>query len=112
MRLNGWQCIGIILSALWAIGGGLWENSSIVTRHNEFYNLSFKICDEIKSSSLNPEMQSNDCDAHAERVAAPLGEHQLANVLFFALTPIPVAWGIVYLTVLLVRRIRAGFAAL
>jgi hypothetical protein len=39
VRLNGWQRIGIVLSVIWAIGGGLWGNA-IAIRHGSADHLT------------------------------------------------------------------------
>src|SRR5215470_8615828 len=44
MRLNGWQRIGLIASAVWIIGGGLWTRSLIIDDVGKIPGLRYELC--------------------------------------------------------------------
>ena len=95
-RLNGWQRIGIVLSVLWAIFGGLWGTLNIVRPTN----------DEINRCLVNPANSgfTNCRQLYGRRVVA--SKHITVAI---ALVPIPIAWLLVYIVVWIVRWIRRGF---
>jgi len=43
-RLNGWQRIGIVLSVVWVIGGGLWGNAIAIRDGGATAETEFGLC--------------------------------------------------------------------
>jgi hypothetical protein len=96
-RLNGWQRIGIVLSVVWAIVGGLWGmKQAVAPAWRQFNacmslpNVDVKVSEEIKNEDL-----------------AAIQPWSTAAIV--GLVPIPIVWLIAYALVAIVRWIRAGF---
>jgi hypothetical protein len=68
-RLNGWQRIGIALSVLWAVGGGLYNYNAHLTRAEEMSSREYHTCEDANQAfSKFPESKSfivGDCGARA-----------------------------------------------
>jgi hypothetical protein len=88
-RLNGWQRLGIVLSALWVLVGGLWGRHLTVAPY----------FDCIKSAPNIDTM--NFCERYLQDWGS--------TAMLIALVPIPIAWLLVYIVVWTVRWIRRGF---
>ena len=96
-RLNGWQRMGIVLSVVWAIVGGIWGLNLVVD----------PIWAEWRFCITQQPVDWEGCrQSRALQIAGP-GKWYGAAIV--GLTPIPIAWLIVYGIVGLVRWIRAGF---
>jgi hypothetical protein len=92
LHLNGWQRIGIVLSVVWAIVGGLWGRKLMfqewATCLETYHDLDW--CDTNYQWALDAEWP----------MAAIVG-----------LVPIPIAWLLAYALIGLVHWIRRGFTA-
>jgi len=110
MRLGGWHRIGIVLSVLWAIGAGFYQRNADIRRADEFSQLSFNICAENERIR-----QRRDPNYSGTCTDQAVGAYQIylhgswGNVAFLAIAPIPVAWGLIYLILAVVRWVGAGF---
>jgi hypothetical protein len=94
-HLNRWQRIGIMLSVVWAIFGGIggWQHT-----HHQI-DEKFKVClDTIETAS-----DLQDCRQTRFRALAVQRGYGAALV---GLAPIPVAWLLAYASVALARRIK------
>jgi heme/copper-type cytochrome/quinol oxidase subunit 2 len=89
-RLNGWQRIGIVLSLVWAVVGGLWGRKAALT--------PFLDC-------LSDTGNLNFCQSQYQWAI----DQVWLFALIFGLAPIPIAWLLVYIVVWTVRWIRRGF---
>ena len=96
-RLNEWQRIGIVLSVLWAIVGGLWGYTHIVSPMKDEINRCLQV---------HP---ANSDEVNCWRLYAPQLVKTKYITLAIALFPIPVAWLLVYIVVWTMRWIRRGF---
>jgi hypothetical protein len=96
-RLNGWQRIGIVLTVLWAIGGTIWEVSSIIESDTSY--------DSYDACVLKPNADRRACDQEFETQQFK----EVRRGLVFVLAPIPIAWLIAYGLIALARWIRRGF---
>jgi hypothetical protein len=135
-RLNGWQRIGIVVSVLWAIGGGLWGNSYGFSRGDWVFAQEARCLKQPNSSpEFDPDaflqgrdQSSNsnpkfDPDAYLQGKAAKrevcestrkanwnaIAEERYYFAAGFGLIPIPIAWLSVYGLIGLWRWIRRGF---
>src|SRR5215472_92402 len=103
-RLNGWHRIGIVLSMLWAVMGGLWGNHIAIQRGGAIPIAHYKSC------ISQPDYDDDECTAaFDEEYAAGLRDHWAFAVIMAGLIPIPVAWLLVYIVVWTARWIRRGF---
>jgi len=75
-RLNGWQRIGIVLSALWVLAGNIWIHHVLLER------------DEAYQSCLAA------VTGRLFHCAAP--DHIERDTLFFTYVPVPLAWLLVF----------------
>ena len=104
-RLNGWQRIGIVLSMLWAVLGGLW-GSHVATQEALAIPLA-----HYKSCISQPDYDDDECSAaFDEEYAVGVRGHWVFAAMA-ALIPIPVVWLLVYILVWTVRWMRRGLQA-
>jgi hypothetical protein len=102
MRLNGWQRIGIVVSVLWVIGGGIWGNEVGISE-GDWAVRAYKRCLETKSNDWP------QCDRKFEKEYPEAIKYHWANAAIFAFAPIPIGWLAVWGCVALVRWVRRGF---
>ena len=102
MQLSGWQRIGVVISILWIIGGGLLGNN-IGIHEGDYVVQELQICEEAHNADLKMCYQKFDKDW-----PAAISNHWI-DAVFFGLVPIPLGWLTVYGIVALLRWIRAGF---
>ena len=98
-RLHGWARIGIVLSIVWAIMGGIWALNLLF---GPVYQ-NYATCQTLISAS------PSDCQQLFQTQLADARGRRLTAVAIVGLGPIPVAWMLVYGLVALVRWIRRGF---
>jgi hypothetical protein len=95
-RLNGWRRIGIVFSVLWAIVFGLWGAENIVANEGELE----------RCLVLQP---ANSDEVNCRQLYAPQIIKTKYITLAVALTPIPIAWLLIYIVIRTIRWIRRGF---
>jgi hypothetical protein len=105
-RLNGWQRIGIVLSVVWVIGGGLWGNAIAIRDGGATAETEFGLCLDKPNHNYDACSQT-----FAKDYAKGVAGHWYAAA-FIGLVPIPIAWLLVYGLIALVRWIRRGFQPL
>ena len=98
-RLHGWARIGIVLSIVWAIMGGIWALNLLFGPVYQNY-ATYQTLISASPSDCQQLFQTQLADARGRRITA---------VAIVGLGPIPVAWMLVYGLVALVRWIRRGF---
>lgn len=117
IRLNGWQRIGIILSVIWAIGGGIWGNTMALDEAGKLTSLQLDSC--VATNRARLRLKPGESEPY-DKVWTPCWELHAKNFMHHAdghwyaaagvgLVPIPIAWLIVYGLVVLGRWIRRGF---
>lgn len=128
MRLNGWQRIGVIASAVWIVGGFLWGNSWYLSAQNAPVVSAYHQCEDIAElrqsfSMRHPQDVQETKDARkADDVkcqnemeyglaAARAQNGRWIAALLFAIIPPLLAWGLAWLAARLYRWVRAGFAS-
>jgi hypothetical protein len=102
VRLNEWQRMGIVLSVVWAIVGGVYGmglGRDVVWRQ-------YQTCLAFAYQGRSDE--GGICETFNEQLAEVRASrwYKAATV---GLVPIPVAWLVVYVAVGLVRWVSAGF---
>jgi hypothetical protein len=125
MHLNGWQRIGVVISVLWAVGGGL-SGNNLGLHEGDWVKEAYQDClarvDNSVSSSLaaskdlgaveKQDAKDLDLCAQTRDKAWPkaISNHWI-YAAFFGLAPVLLGWFAVYGVIALVRWIRAGFKA-
>jgi hypothetical protein len=109
MRLNGWQRIGVVVSLAWAIGAGLYQRNSDITKANDTASLSHRICLEAESARNDPNRDPAACDGKYLEAYKLWMDGSWANVAFVAVAPIPLGWLGVYALIRIRRWILDGF---
>jgi hypothetical protein len=110
MRLNGWQRIGVVLSVIWVIGGGM-LTYQIVLGAGGTCTVDHTRLSEADQLALNAKDYQKMSDAGLLTVQRACNEEIYFRSLVWTLIPIAVGWLLVYGLVGVVRWIRAGFAA-
>jgi|SRR5258708_9983545 hypothetical protein len=101
MSLNGWQRIGIVVSIVWLIGGGLWGNSVGLSQGDHV--------SQALAQCLAAFTDWAPCSARFEKDWPEAVKYHWHYAAAFALIPIPLGWLVCWGLLNLVRWIRAGF---
>lgn len=103
MKINGWQRIGVVASALWAVGAAIYERGGQVRAATAFHQSALNNC--------LPEFTGACIDmAHANyRDLLSLNFGYVSNIVFIAIGPVLAGWVLAYLLVKIVRWVKAGF---
>ncbi len=110
-RLNGWQCLGIVLSILWAIGAGIHTRNGDLEGARSFANLSYKVCTNEKLLKNDNDISSCEHERQANVAKWLKDGNSNANIAFLALVPIPFGWLAGFILFYFVRAQIAGFRA-
>jgi hypothetical protein len=115
MRLNGWQRIGVLLSILWFIVGGLWINSTVIEDLGAPVVAKHLRCLDARSvqpdGTVPKDTDWGPCQAAFNREYPPAIADHWYWAIAFTLIPIPTVWLLVYGLLALMRWIMAGFAS-
>jgi hypothetical protein len=101
--LNGCQRIGIVLSMLWPVVGGLWGNQIAIQRGDAIPIAHYKWC------ISQPDYDDDECSATFDEEYAVGVRGHWAFAAMMGLVPIPIAWLLGYVVVWTVRWIKRGF---
>jgi len=100
----GCQRIGVVISVLWALGGGYWGyalgNQWSETARED---ASSRLYECLNDENLGP--NSEICEQR-EREIDRIGNYRWAAAALLGLGPIPIAWAIAYLAIAMMRRTR------
>jgi hypothetical protein len=104
MRLGGWVRLGIVASVIWAIGAYLYQMNVVTDRAARFANTDQAVC--YIEQKTQPDLDCSKAwrDGFDKSMGYSWGVPTVA-----ALVPIPFGWLFVWLTVVVVRWVRAGF---
>jgi hypothetical protein len=103
-RLNGWQRIGIILSVIWIIGGGMLVHT--IARDNAAPEFILSD-DDFKALAANDMTKvSNEGLIYMKNT---IDREVSTLMVFWTLGPLVMVWGFVYLVIGLIQWVRAGF---
>ena len=112
MKVNGWQRIGIIVSAIWIGGAGFY---TYVSEIDGTAQLRVKVYDDCMVSAQGgigtpdglPNKLTDQCDKKATDVISGIRPRQTATL--FAFVPVLLAWSLTYLVLFLVHWVKRGF---
>jgi hypothetical protein len=107
MKLNGWQRIGVVVSAIWCLGAGGVARLSETHGAGEIMSLTYRTCSDIQADRQN--FDFSKCSVEGDKAFHAALENGWVAVLIVALIPIPFGWLLCYGLIRLVRWIRAGF---
>jgi hypothetical protein len=109
MRLNGRQRIGIVASIAWIFGAGIHTLNAEQERNNHTYFSLINSCVASYKSNSDQTIDADDiCTKKwADFNVSALHEEREA-ALTAALVPVPLAWGLAYFILFLIRWIRRG----
>ena len=87
------QRVGVVLSALWFIGGGLWGNNLGIYDGDWIFDI-YGTCLRSANDAANPYAANDACARNlTTRLDAwPEGKHRLVGILVVGVIPIIVAW--------------------
>ena len=88
-RLNAWQHIGIVLSALWVLVGNVLLHHVLLERDEAYQSCLAAVKGRLFHCEIPDQIER--------------------DTLFFTYVSVPLAWLLVYLVVWTTRRIRRGF---
>ena len=111
MKLNGWQRIGIVLTALWVPGFVVWLQNERWESAHLLHRLQMDGCAILLDSGKDP-MDFSQCVDNAGRLLAKQVEWDIGSLLGsagFALVVALATWILLYGLVGVVRWVRAGF---
>ena len=107
-RLNGWQRIGVVLSVIWLIGGGM-LTYQIVLGAGGTCTVDHTTLSEADQLALNARDYQKMITAGLLTVRRACDEEIYFRSLVYTVIPLVVAWLLVYGLVWLVRWVAAGF---
>ena len=108
-KLNMWQRLGIVLSLLWIIGGGLWQRTSDVSQASSMMQSQYQPCSETASQLIYGTDAANEkCMSEALKTFNIYLEDSWAKVVFFAIAPVLLAWLLAYAFLWTARWVLAG----
>ena len=113
-KLNGWKRIGIIASFVWVLGGAWYSNQDNDKSDAAFIQSSVNIELQCEDSSTTDAQRSACIQTSDDRIAMLSSSAAMSNrraeAAIFAFTPIPFAWGFVFMVLGLGRWVKRGFA--
>lgn len=105
--LNMWHRLGIVATALWIVGGGLWQRSSDISRGMIAYQAAYNVC--VKTAELagkTPDFRG--CFADGERMFQVMIANSWGNVAVFAIGIALLGWIFAYAAIWTARWVLAG----
>jgi hypothetical protein len=109
-KLNGWQWIGIILSVVWILGGGVRTYVNLVHLQTDWVGVVYHACEENAARLGNDHEQcDNEMLKNNDSAFDLVYQGWPWEFLLFVLVPLPLAWGAAYGLIGLVGWVRKGF---
>jgi len=103
MRLNGWQRIGLVLSALWVLGAAIHVRTKQVDAADELFQFQYRLCLE----QVNP---VKNCSDTVSLQAAMDATAYWPDVAFYAFGPAIAGWLVVLMAIRTFRWVSDGFS--
>jgi hypothetical protein len=139
MKINGWKRIGVIGSCVWMVGAGLHTLKVTSAADLEIAAFIYRQCADIRDrtnqsqreycghqGAIAPMIDSSTvfnkcmeefeakhpdtCSARSTDYVVGAWRGEWIEAIVVALVPVPLAWGLVYLIIFLVRWVKRGFA--
>lgn len=107
MRIGGWTRVGIVLSALWALGGYFYANNVVTKRAADMAGYYYDSC--YRNAGKRPNPDYSNCSGEWDKGWKQTMESSTGEAAIIALAPIPFAWLFVWIVVAVWRWVRAGF---
>jgi hypothetical protein len=102
MRLNVWHRLGIVVSVLWFLGGGLYQRTRDTKAAADAMGSYYRLC-----TAANPNGDFAKCMDHAtDAYKGTLAGWD--NALFVAIAPVILGWLLAYVVVWTTRWVLAG----
>ena len=103
MKLNGWQRIGVVASAVWCIGAAFYVRSEQAQLATAFHARRLNDC--------LPEFTKLCTDRAHEIFQKNLSLDSISviNIAFASIGPVIAGWVLAYLTLKVVQWVKAGF---
>lgn len=109
LKLNMWQRLGIIASALWMVGGGLWQRTSDVAFASHMMSERYLPCTEAASQlASGADAINSNCMSDAFKTYLIFMEGSWGNVALFAIGPVLLTWILSYVILWLFRWVMIG----
>jgi hypothetical protein len=113
MKPNGWKRIGIIASAVWILGVGIYTYDSETESASRAIATEHVACDshlpDWRNDEKPYEAAFRACDKHAEDSFSLAIRNARLSAELFAFVPVPLGWGFTYLILFLLRWVKRGF---
>lgn len=109
MKLNGWKRIGIVASVAWFLGAG---GCTLIVRRDQDLRFAVALEDSCTKFFVGADRTNylKQCMKQRDDYLASMSKDVWLNAVAVATVPVPLGWGFVYLTLLLVHWIKRGFA--
>ena len=127
-RLGGWQRFGIVLSVVWALGAAYSWLSFQTQEADDAAAFASRVCNKLADEAAqrnwvwqhdpnypnhNEALEDADiskCSEETLETYAIYQQHKWGNSALAALVPLPFAWLLAYIVIVVVRWIKRGFA--
>ena len=103
--MNDWKRIGIILSVLWIIGGGIWTRGVVMQEMGSFAKAQLHTCTTLHPNDTDPCFAKFDADWGRDVTDAGINTYNA----IFTFVPLLMAWVLFYVVAGLTRWVIAGF---
>jgi hypothetical protein len=107
MKLNGWKRIGIVASVMWVLG-------AYTHAFNSEYDSTIKTSTLLSQDCFERADGQGEwqlCQKQQDEYIAAVYPAEVKWAALFALVPVPLGWGFVYLVLFIVRWVRHGFSS-
>jgi hypothetical protein len=111
MKLNGWQRLGIIVSAIWLIAAPLTAKIAMNINANKMLESDLHTCDLAYQGAMNAYKDVQNCKDRWMKLDADASYRNigLAGFGVIGIVPAMLGWLIAYGLIFLVRWVRQGF---
>jgi hypothetical protein len=103
MHLNGWQRIGLVVSALWVLGSAINVRNEQVAAADRLFQLQYGTC----LKQLN---SVKYCGDTVSLQAAMDATTYWPDVAFYAFGPVIAVWFVILIAIRTLRWVSAGFS--
>lgn len=111
VKVSGWQRIGIIASVVWILGAWIHTYDSEINSASEFIVSTHVACDSYLVGKTGDAWKKgfDECDKQDNDSRALAISNARFEAALVAFVPVPLAWGLTYLVLFLVRWVKRGF---